>query len=484
MIHANDNFLYEPSINTTKGPHIRDAIDIKRWMVIVVLALLPPLLFGIWNTGLQAYVYESGDYEKMDAFLAASTSLEKYFDFAAQESRWMTIFGVGLSIVLPIILTGYIAGGIVEVIFACIRRHEISEGFLVTGMLYGLILPPTIPLWMVAVGVIIGVTLSKELFGGSGMNIMNPALTCRAFLFFTFPGRMSGEVWVGANPTTVRQSLLKMNQQAERSAIDGYTQNTSLGKFNVGTEIKRVHIDAIATPDLGNHVETLPTIEKSLTQWNEHNGTSFSLSDLSAEELRSFVTAPFQEGGLGLPSGSYEDAYQLSGLSYGLGTNNDWGFFLGNKMGCIGETSGLMILLGALFLIYTGIGSWRTMVAMAIGAFLTATAFNLGAWFLGPDGGAWNPAIYAFPAYKHLLLGGLLFGLVFMATDPVSSPGMNGAKWLYGLLAGMVTIIIRILNPAYPEGVMLSILMANVFAPLFDHYVVHTYRRRACRVVA
>lgn len=478
LITAGDTFLYEPAINTNKGPHIRDAIDIKRWMMIVVFALLPAILFAIWNTGLQSFVYSSGDYQLMDEYLTASTSLENYFAFAGKDSRWLSILAEGVYIVLPVIIVSYAVGGLWEGLFACIRGHEISEGFLVTGILYALILPPTIPLWMVAVGVSVGIVLSKEVFGGSGMNIVNPALACRCFLFFGFPGRMSGTVWVGSNPTTVRESLVKMNTDAGKTSLDGYTQATKLSQFNVSHDIKRVHIDAIATNNVGTDVNSIETIKERFTEWSSTGAQDASLGSLTQQQMKSFVTSPLSDGGLGLSPGSYEDAYHFSSLNYGIGENNDWGFFLGNKLGCIGETSGLFILFGALFLIWTGIGSWRTMIAMGLGAFLTALLFNLGSTYLAAEHGAWTPAQFGFPAYKHLVLGGLAFGLVFMATDPVSSADMHGAKWAFGALCGVVAIIIRVINPAYPEGVMLAILMGNVFAPLFDFYAAKIYRRR------
>jgi len=481
LITAGDTFVYEPAINTSKGPHIRDAIDIKRWMIIVVFALIPCILFAIWNTGLQSMVYSSGDYQLMNEYLGATSSIDKYFDFVGKDNRWLSILAEGAFIVIPIVIVSYAIGGLWEGIFACVRGHEISEGFLVTGILYALVLPPTIPLWMVAIGVSIGVILSKEVFGGSGMNIVNPALACRCFLFFGFPGRMSGSVWVGSNVTTVRESIVKMNSDAGKSGIDGYTQATKLSQFNIAPDIKRIHIDAIATNNLGNEVGTISTIETHFDKWNEMGSHSATLGQLSQEQMQSFVTTPTVDGGLGLSSGSYADAYQFSSLNYGIGENNDWGFFLGNKLGCIGETSGLMIIFGALFLIWTGVGSWRTMVAMGLGAFIMASLFQFGSTYLTADGGAWNPAQFGFPAYKHLLLGGLAFGLVFMATDPVSSADMHAAKWLYGGFCGAVAIVIRVINPAYPEGVMLAILMGNVFAPLMDYYVAKIYRKRRTR---
>lgn len=478
LITANDTFLYEAPINTSKGPHIRDAIDIKRWMIIVVFALMPCFLMTLWNTGLQNYVYTSGDYKLMNEFIASSGSFSDYFAFAGKEDRYLTILYQGFLAFIPVMLISYAVGGLWEVIFAVTRRHEISEGFLVTGILYAMVLPPTIPYWMVAVGVSAGVVLAKEVFGGSGMNIVNPALACRAFLFFTFPGKMSGDIWVGTNPTAVRESLIKMNQDAHTTTLDGYTQATNLTKFNVKQEIKRIHVDAIASNN-SSHIPTSDTLHKHFDKWNEMGNHHAAYGELTQDQMRNFVTSPLSEGGLGLSPGYYEDAYQFSALDHGIGNlNNDWSLFFGNKLGSMGETSAFACLLGALFLIWTGVGSWRTMAAMGLGAYLTALFFQLGSTYLAEDQGAWLPAQFSFPAYKHLILGGLAFGLVFMATDPVSSPSMKSAQWVYGLFCGLVTIVIRVINPAYPEGVMLAILMGNVFAPLFDHYAVQYYRRR------
>lgn len=483
LVEATDTFLYEAPTNSRKGPYIRDAVDIKRWMMIVVFALIPCILMAVWNTGLQSFVYSSGDYKLMNEYLAGANSLSGYFDFAFKDHRYLTIIKQGLIALLPIVVITYAVGGLCEALFAIVRQHDITEGFLVTGILYALILPSSIPYWMVAVGVATGVILSKEVFGGSGMNIVNPALACRAFLFFTFPGKMSGDVWVGTNPTVIRQSLLKMNQEAHTTAFDGYSQATQLGRFNISPEIKRIHVDAIASNDFGSKLGTYPTIEKQFNQWNETNQHHATLSQLQPSQLREFVTSPSSEGGLGLSPGNYEDAYHFAALNYGLGHNGNWNFFLGDKLGCMGETSVLACILGAIFLIWTGVGSWRTMVGMTLGAFLTAFLFQIGSHYFGADGGAWNPATFGFPAYKHLLLGGLAFGIVFMATDPVSSPSMKISRWIYGAFAGLVTIIIRVINPAYPEGVMLAILMANVFAPLIDYYVVHYFRNRSMRRV-
>ncbi len=484
LISAGDTFFFEAPVNTKSAPHIRDAIDVKRWMLLVVVALIPAVLFAIWNTGLQAFVYTSGDYKLMQEFLGASTSLDGYFAFAAKDNRYLEILWTGLIAVIPIVIISYAVGGMWEGLFATVFDHEISEGFLVSGILYALILPPTIPYWMVAVGVTFGIVLGKELFGGSGMNIVNPAMTCRAFLFFTFPGRMSGDIWVGTNPTTVRESLVKMNRESGGTSLDAFTQATPLSRFNVSPDIKQIHVDAIASNNLGTDVRSYSTLQKYFDKWNASGSHDASLGQLTQEQLKNFVTTPIPEGGLGLSSGNYEDAFRFSSLNYGLGADNDWGFFLGNKLGCIGETSGFLILLGALFMIYLGIASWRTMTAMGLGAFLTALAFQYGSSFFAAEGGAWTSAQFGFPAYKHLLIGGLAFGLVYMATDPVSSPSMKSGQWIYGLLCGLITVVIRVINPAYPEGVMLAILIGNVFAPLIDYYCALFYRkrRRASRV--
>ncbi|MFI5343174.1 MAG: Na(+)-transporting NADH-quinone reductase subunit B [Chlamydiales bacterium] len=482
LIEALDTFLYEAPANTKRAPHIRDAIDVKRWMLIVVFALIPCILMAIWNTGLQSFVYSSGDYKLMNEYLEGARSFSGYWDFALKENRYLTILGLGLIAFLPITIISYAVGGLCEALFAVVRGHDITEGFLVTGILYVLILPSTIPYWMAAVGVAAGVILGKEVFGGSGMNIVNPALTCRAFLFFTFPGKMSGDVWTGTNPTTIRESLIKMNTDAQTTAVDGYSQATWLSHFNVNHDIKRIHVDAIASNNLGAQVGTYPIIEQQFEHWKSTSHSQAQLTQLDADQMRQFVTAPTVDGGLGLGAGNYDDAYHLASLSYGLGHNGDWTLFLGDRLGSMGETSAFACLLGAIFLVWTGVGSWRTMLGMTLGALVTALIIQ-GATYLGADAGAWNPAVFGFPAYKHLLLGGLAFGIVFMITDPVSSPGMNLARWIYGAFAGLVTIVIRTINPAYPEGVMLAILMANVFAPLIDYYVVQYDRKRSMRRV-
>lgn len=480
LISAGDTFLYEAPHVTHKGPHIRDAIDVKRWMLLVIVALLPCIFAAIWNTGIQSFVYSSGNFRLMNEFLASTHSFSNYIAFAQKDGRWITILKEGLSIFLPLALVSYSVGGACEAFFAIMRRHEISEGFLVTGILFALVLPPTIPLWMAAVGIALGIIFSKEVFGGSGHNIVNPALACRAFLFFGYPGRMTGNVWVGSNPTAVRESLSKMNQDAGKSAIDGYTQTTKLAQFNIPEEVKQIHIDAIASNDLGQNVRSYDLIQSHFDHWNNVSGQKATLGQLTHGQMQQFVTSP---EGLALTPGAYEDAYHFSSLNYGFGDNNDWAFFFGNKLGCLGETSTFACLLGAFILIYTGIGSWRTMVGMGLGAFLTALCFQYGSYFFAADHGAWTAAAFGFPAYKHLLLGGLAFGTIFMATDPVSSASVPLAKYAYGAFCGIVVMVIRVINPAFPEGVMLAILMGNVFAPLFDRYALKFSRYRRQRRV-
>lgn len=479
---AADAFCYEVPLNTKRAPFIRDAVDVKRWMVLVIFALLPAILMAIWNTGLQKWVYGSGDAALMKNYLVASSSFQGYFDFVLQDHRYLTILKLGALAFLPVMIISYLVGGICEGIMASIYGHEIAEGFLVTGMLYPLILPPTIPYWMVAAGVAFGVIVGKELFGGTGMNILNPALTARAFLFFTFPGKMTGDVWVGTNPSQITRSLQQMNGQSALSDIDGFTTATPLqGLTGATNEIKQIHVDAIASHTLGSSVPHYDIIQTHFTQWNATGKTQAELSDLTFDQMREFVTAPLTDGGLGLLPGNFVPAHSSAESIFGLGKFSDGNLFWGNILGSMGETSVIACLLGALFLIYTGIGSWRTMIAYGIGAYATALIFELFSTHIGADGGAWNPARFAMPAYRHLLMGGLAFGLVFMATDPVSSPAMKGAKWIYGVFIGVVTILIRLINPAYPEGVMLAILFGNVFAPLIDYYVVRNYRRRVIR---
>lgn len=333
-----ETLLLVQNHKTKFGSHIRDAVDLKRTMITVILAMVPALLFGMWNVGYQA--------------LGAEATL-------------LEAVGFGALRVVPLIIVSYAVGLGIEFYYAFKRGHEVNEGYLVSGMLIPLVLPVTTPLWMVGVATVFAVIIGKEAFGGTGMNLLNPALTARAFLFFAYPSSMSGEIWVA------------------QGGLDGLSGATALGDAAAG------------------QMQKLPSLVDS---------------------------------------------------------------FLGLHPGSIGETSTLVILLGALVLITTGVGSWKIMLSATIGGFLTALLLN-------SVGSTTNP-VMNIPAIQHLCLGGFAFGVVFMTTDPVTAAQTEKGKWIYGFLIGLLAILIRTVNPAYPEGVMLAILFMNVFAPLIDHYVV------------
>jgi len=371
LYEAGDTFTRTSGDVTPGAPHVRDSIDQKRLMVFVIYALLPCLFFGIWNAGNQFNIANGVE----DATLA--TDLLR-----------------GAAMVLPIVMVSYMVGGIWEVLFALVRRHEINEGFLVTGMLFPLVLPPTLPLWQVAVGISFGVIIGKEIFGGVGYNILNPALTGRAFLFFAYPAQISGDlVWVGTAKTALDNSIL--GTVAEN--IDGVTQATPL---------------AVA----------------------------------AAAEKGADAIAALNDAGFTL-----------------------WNMVAGNIPGCIGSTSVIAILLGMVFLVITGIASWRVMVSGIVGCIAMGALFNV----LPLDN-----AFAALPFAYHLVMGGFLFGLVFMATDPVSCSATKTGKLIYGFFIGALTVLIRVVNPAYPEGAMLAILFMNVMAPLIDHFVVQAHIKK------
>jgi Na+-transporting NADH:ubiquinone oxidoreductase subunit B len=348
---AFETFLFVPDRVTTGRVHIRDAMDMKRTMIVVVLAMVPALLFGIWNTGFH------------------------HFQAMGTGAGFWDMVWFGFLKVFPIIVVSYVVGLGTEFVFAQVRGHEVAEGFLVSGFLIPLVMPADVPLWMVAVATVFAVIIGKEVFGGVGMNILNPALTARAFLFFAYPSSMSGDkVWIsGLTEGT--------------GVVDGYSGSTILGQ--------------------------------------------------AAQNNSSFVN--------------------------GLGeTYTSWDMFLGTIPGSIGETSTLAILIGAGFLILSGVGSWKIIVSVFAGGAVMGLLLNVFA----------VNEFMALPLWEHLMLGGFAFGAVFMATDPVTAAQTEKGKWIYGFLAGFLAILIRVLNPAYPEGVMMAILLMNVFAPLIDHYVV------------
>lgn len=347
-----DTITFWTNEQTKSGPHIRDSLDLKRTMIVVVVALIPTTIFGIINIGYQQA-------------LAMGIS-----------QGWLASFLVGFKVFLPVLVVSYATGAVWEVLFPIIRKQEVDEGFLVTGWLIPLILPPTMPLWQVVVATSFGIVIGKMIFGGTGMNIFNPALVTRAFLFFAYPGNISGdEVWV--------------------KTADGFSGATPL---------------AVPAAQTGGDAITLL------------NG--------------------FQQ-------------FDYSWLN----------MFIGWIPGSVGETSALAILIGAAILIYTKIGSWRIIIGSIIGLVITAFVTN---YFSGYS----TNTMLTLPPHYHLVMGGFLFGTVFMATDPVSAAYTNRGRWIYGFMIGFLTVVIRSINPAYPEGTMLAILLMNAFSPLIDYFVV------------
>lgn len=369
--NAIHTFLYLPNDTTHNGTHIKAADDLKRTMNTVILAMVPCLLFGMFNAGYQ-HNLAVGDIQAVAG------------SFFSSEFWTLANFIIGFWKIIPLVIVSYGVGLGVEFLFAIIKKHEVEEGYLVTGMLVPLIVPIDIPLWMLAVAVIFGVVIGKEVFGGTGMNILNPALTIRAFLFFAYPTWMSGDkVWVEG--AVARDKAIAAGQN-----LDAISGETVLGALAQGKEI----------------------------------------------------------------------AYST------------WDMFYGFIPGSVGETSTLLILLGGLFLIFSKIGSWRIMLSSVLGALAIGLIFNqiVDAGIIAE--GSKFYGLMSTPFWEHLIIGGFAFGTVFMATDPVTASQTNKGKWYYGFLVGFISILIRVFNPAYPEGVMLAILLMNVFAPTIDHYVV------------
>lgn len=364
---ALETFAFSPNTtNSAKGVQIRDAIDLKRLMMTVIIAMTPCLIFGIFNVGHQ------------------------HFLAIGQEAGMMDKFWIGVIQVLPIVIVSYGVGLGIEFVFSTLRRHPVNEGFLVTGMLIPLVMPPDIPLWQVAVATAFAVIIGKEAFGGTGMNVMNVALTARAFLYFAYPTQISGEVW-----TYIPEGV---------QTVAGYSGATPL---------------AIAAQSVTDGTNVVSQLNSFGTGW--------------ADGLYSFTN-----------------------------------LFTGIMPGSIGETSTLMCLIGAFILWATGAGSWKIMVSVFAGAWAMGLLLN---------GLAVNPYM-EMPAHYHLVIGGLAFGAVFMATDPVTAAQTETGKWIYGFMIGLFTVLIRVFNPAYPEGIMLAILLMNVFAPLIDYFVVSANKTR------
>ena len=362
---AFESFLYVPDTVTKKGSHVRDCVDLKRIMIIMVLALVPAMLFGIWNTGYQHKLA-----------------------FGLTDWGFWNIVWYGLMKVIPLYLVSYIVGLAIEFVSAQIRGHEVNEGYLVTGMIIPLIVPADVPLWTLAIAVAFAVILGKEVFGGTGMNIWNPALLARAFLFFSYPTKMSGDtIWT---PGVTRYLAEGKAYACGNGLVDGFSGATPLAH---------------------------PSVEGL-----QNAGTSL------------------------------------------------WDMVLGVIPGCVGETSVIAILIGAVILLWTGVASWKIMLSSVIG--------GLAMGYLGFATGASD-----LPGYWQLVMGGFLFGTVFMATDPVTSAQTETGKWIYGFLVGALAVTVRLFNPGYPEGMMLAILLMNTFAPLIDHYVVNgAINRRAKKI--
>ncbi len=388
LYEAADTFLYTPGEVTSGPSHIRDALDLKRMMITVIVALTPCILMAMWNTGYQANLVLS----EMGSTVPEGWrgGLMSAIGITADPNNQLANFLHGALYFIPLFLVTNIAGGTFEVLFSIVRKHEVNEGFLVTGMLYPLTLPPTLPWWQAAAGIIFAVVLAKEVFGGTGKNFVNIALTARAFVYFAYPQEISGDtMW---------------------TAVDGFAGATALGQLG-----------------------------------------SMAAADAHLGMLA--VTNSVAEGGLGV---SWLDA------------------FLGVVPGSMGETSALACLFGAVVLIASGIGSWKIMVSVVLGALATSTLL----FAVGSE----SNAMFAMPPHWHLVIGGFAFGVVFMATDPVSAAFTDGGKWVYGFLIGFMTILIRVINPAFPEGIMLAILFGNIFAPLIDYYFVQAnIKRRLAR---
>jgi Na+-transporting NADH:ubiquinone oxidoreductase subunit B len=378
---ATDTFLYSPASVTTGGVHVRDAMDLKRMMMIVVIAALPCIAMALYNTGLQANL--AIDPAKAASLEGWRHALIRAVGVGYAPDSLVANLVHGALYFVPLYVVTMAVGGFWEVLFALVRRHAVNEGFLVTGLLFPLILPPSTPLWQAALAISFGVVLAKEVFGGTGMNFVNPAMAARAFLFFAYPAAISGDrVWAAVPPG---------------AAVDGYSGATLLSRLRT-------------------------------------------------------MQQPFDQ----------------AGWSW-------WKAFIGLEPGSMGETSALACLLGAVVLVLTGVGSWRTMVAVALGTVGMSLAFNA-------IGSATNPW-FAVPFWWHMVLGGWAFATAFMVTDPVTSPFTDTAKWSWGLTAGALMVVVRVLNPAYPESVMLVVLFMNVMAPLYDHAVVRAnIRRRAQRL--
>ena len=378
LYEAAATIFYTPGKVNKSSTHVKDSIDLKRIMIMVWMATFPAMFYGMYNVGAQAHgaLIDPSVTAMLPDMWQAHLFSALGGEIGQADTGWLSMLFYGACFFVPIYAVTFIVGGFWEVLFASVRKHEVNEGFFVTSVLFALTLPATIPLWQVALGITFGVVIAKEIFGGTGRNFLNPALSGRAFLYFAYPAQISGDaIW---------------------TAADGFSGATWLSKAASGTL--------------------------------DYNNTEMW-----------------------------------------------WDAFFGNLQGSVGEVSTLMLMLGGLFIIYLRIASWRIVLGVLLGAAFFSTLLNM----IGSD----TNAMFAMPWYWHLVLGGFAFGMFFMATDPVSASFTNKGKWAYGIMIGFMTVMIRVLNPAFPEGMMLAILFANLWAPLFDYFVAQSnIKRRVARV--
>lgn len=429
-----ETFAFTPNHVTKNGTHIKDGIDMKRTMFLVIIALQPCLLFGMWNLGHQYYVGMGEEIAWTAAF-------------------WPKIW-FGLVKMLPLIVVSYGAGLLVEYIFCWVKGHEINEGFLVSGMLIPLIMPVDVPLWMVAVSAIFAVIIGKEVFGGTGMNILNVALTARAFLFFAYPTKMTGNtVWVAAGRDD-KGALVEGGSGVAHTVPAGQDLTHYTGDIvDVGGNVVGTYDDGFLTSGIDAYTGETPLgyMFNSVASAKTERLTTQAMETFSASD-----TTAIQEALATITEMQHLQDVAVSKMP------TFWEAFVGVIPGSTGETSAIMCLMGAGLLIATRIGSWRVMLSMLLGGYVMGLIFNA----IGM-----NPYMDV-PAHMQIVLGGFMFGMVFMATDPVTAAQTTRGKWIYGFFCGLFAIAIRVFNPAYPEGVMLAILFMNVMAPLIDHYVV------------
>jgi Na+-transporting NADH:ubiquinone oxidoreductase subunit B len=451
-------FLYPPSSLPKNAPYVRDPIDIKRVMTIVVIALLPVAFFAILSQGMFSTLYKNVDIALMKQYLMMSTSTFGYFSFLID--NFFPFFLEGCKLFIPKLILIYFVGGLVEIFFASLHRKTVSEGFFVTGILLALILPASLPYWMTIFSVVVGLVLGKEVFGGTGMNIFNPALVCRCIVYFSFPSYMTGNIWVGENSFSSAKNLASYNNQMGKN-YDSITTASALNIMELPNSISRLQIDGVALSFTKN-IKLKDEIKEKLKAFNK----KLSLENLSPSDHILFLT-----NGLKIEQEHLEKSFHFAKLMYNIPPYTNSNFYFGNMVGSFGETPKFAIHIGMLILLFSGLISLRIIFPAYLSAYLTALCFYLFA-IKSPN----FPAHFAIDPLKQLLLGGLTFGIIFMATDPVSSPVCRIAQIIYGAMIGFLTIIIRMINPAYPEGVMLAILFANSFAPLLDR-VTLKYRK-------